>query len=140
MKRRRLAAWRLARSLETLRAQVDAAWPDRSKASDGTIGDAAHARRTSDHNPNARGVVCALDITHDPANGCDAGKIAAALRASRDPRIKYVIWDRKIFNSQLWPWEWRDYRGTNPHTAHVHISVRDDVSDDVPWNINKKED
>ncbi len=134
--------WRLAPSLETLRAQIDAAWPKRNKASDGTIGDAAHAKRKdkSDHNPNARGVVCALDITHDPASGCDAGKIAAALRASRDPRIKYVIWNRKIFNSQLWPWEWRDYHGENPHTKHVHISVRDDVADDVQWNINKKED
>ena len=58
-------AWRLARSLETLRAQINALSPNRSKASDGTIGDAAHSARTSDHNPDGGGVVRALDLTHD---------------------------------------------------------------------------
>ena len=74
-------SYRIAKSLGLLAATVNAAAPNRSKASDGWIGDASHAARKSDHNPNRTpgdgipdGVVCALDITHDPANGCDAGE------------------------------------------------------------------
>lgn len=43
--------WRLARGLEHLRAQVNTKWSNRSKDSDGSIGDEAHASRSSDHNP-----------------------------------------------------------------------------------------
>jgi hypothetical protein len=128
--------WRLAQSLATLLTQVNVMAPKRNTASDGTIGDLAHASRASDHNPNARGVVTALDITHDPKRGCDAGVIAEGLRASRNPRIKYVIWNRRIFSSTVSPWRWRSYSGANPHTRHVHISVNDDVSDDYPWKIS----
>ena len=32
-------AWRVGASLLTLRDQVNAAWPNRSRASDGTIGE-----------------------------------------------------------------------------------------------------
>jgi DNA/RNA endonuclease G (NUC1) len=126
-----LPAWRVARSLLALRRQVDARAPRRSKASDGTIGDAAHAARSSDHNPwvrdGAMGVVTAMDITHDPANGCDAGALADSILASRDARVKYVIWNRRIASSYVTggvaAWTWRPYNGTNPHSKHVHISV-----------------
>lgn len=124
--------WRVAKALETLRAQVNAAAPGRSKASDGTIGDPAHQSRASDHNAwivdAGKGVVTALDITHDPAHGCDAGKIAEALRRSADPRIKYIISNRRIASSaakgQAAAWAWRTYTGTNPHNKHCHVSVQ----------------
>jgi hypothetical protein len=123
-------AWRLAKSLETLRTQVNAKWPGRSKASDGTIGDEAHQERTSDHNPwvkdGTMGVVTGMDITHDPAHGLDSEQLAEALRRSKDPRIKYIISNRKIASSETAPWEWRPYTGKNPHNHHVHISVRPD--------------
>jgi lysozyme family protein len=127
-----ISRWRVAKSLEHLRAQVNAAFPGRSKASDGTIGDAAHASRSSDHNPwvidnTGIGVVTALDLTHDPEH-CDAGKIAEAIRNSQDTRVKYIIWNRKIANSQQLgaaaPWTWRTYTGPNPHNHHCHISVK----------------
>lgn len=126
--------WRVAQSLLTIRNQVNLKAPTRSKASDGTIGDSRHCQRQSDHNPWVRdgaiGVVTAIDITHDAGRGCDANAIAESLRANRDARIKYVIFNRKIFNSSAIgntaPWEWRPYTGENPHTAHVHISVRPD--------------
>ncbi|HEX6903316.1 MAG TPA: DNA/RNA non-specific endonuclease [Thermoanaerobaculia bacterium] len=127
-----VVAWRVAKSLLALRNQVNAKAPRRSKASDGTIGDAAHATRNSDHNPwvrdGAMGVVTAMDITHDPANGCDAGALAEAIRASRDARVKYIIWNRRIASSSVIggvaAWTWRPYTGSNPHSKHVHISVR----------------
>ena len=123
--------WRIARTLLKLRAQVNALAPGRSKASDGAIGDAAHASRASDHNPwvidGANGVVTAIDVTHSPDKGCDADKIAESLRASRDPRIKYMIWNKRIVSSYRQgataAWTWRPYRGRNGHTKHVHVSV-----------------
>ena len=127
-----VTSWRVAKSLLALRRQVDAKAPRRSKASDGTIGDAAHATRSSDHNPwvrdGAMGVVTAMDITHDPANGCDAGALAESIRASRDARVKYIIWNRRIASSSVIggvaAWTWRPYSGSNPHSKHVHISVQ----------------
>lgn len=134
--------WRVAKALETLRAQIDAAHPSRRKDSDGTIGDAAHASRTSDHNPWVQdagvGVVTAMDITHDPAGGVDSYALADLLRQRRDPRIKYVISNRRIFSSQVNAWEWRPYTGINPHDHHVHVSVLSDKAhydDTTAWSI-----
>src|SRR3990167_9467004 len=136
-------SWRVAKSLDKLRKQVNALAPGRSKASDGTIGDLRHAATKSDHNPldhdhnpNTAGVVLALDLTHDPAGGCDAGKIADSLVGSRDDRIAYIIWNKRIISSTVSPWKWRPYNGSNPHTKHVHISVVHDerrFDDDRPW-------
>jgi len=123
-----MAKWRLAKSLETLRSQINAAYPDRSKASDGTVGDTAHSSRESDHNPNDAGVVTAFDCTHDPVGGCNGHNLAAALVASRDERIKYIIFNKQMVSS--YPahgkpaWAWRAYNGANPHKKHVHISVK----------------
>ena len=123
--------WRVAEALKRLRAQVNELAPRRSKTSDGSVGDAAHQSRSSDHNPHIRdagvGVVSAIDITHDPAGGCDAHRIAASLVSNRDARIKYIIWNKRIVAS--YPaggsaaWVWRPYSGRNGHTHHVHISV-----------------
>jgi hypothetical protein len=139
--------WRVAKSLLTLRATVDAAWPRRNKASDGTIGDASHAARDSDHNPWVKdgliGVVTAIDITHDPVSGADANGIVAALVASRDRRIKYIIWNRQIINSSVSPWIWRTYRGRNPHTGHFHVSVSSSKTlfdDTASWSIRPMRD
>jgi hypothetical protein len=124
--------WRVAKSLLALRDQVNRKAPNRKKSHDGTIGDAAHASRASDHNPWVKdggvGVVTAMDITHDPAGGCDAGAIAEAIRGSRDSRVKYIIWNRRISNPLPLdgqpPWAWRPYKGANPHNKHCHISVK----------------
>src|SRR5262245_48269452 len=102
---------RIAKALDILRSQMNAKYPNRSKVSDGWIGDQANAGRTSDHNPNSEGVVTALDITHDPAHGLDTWKLADILRNCKDPRIKYVISNGRIFSSAVSPWQWRPYSG-----------------------------
>lgn len=123
--------WYVAPALETLRRQLNEAYPNRSKASDGGIGDGAHSNRNSDHNPHVRdaqgkGVVTARDFTHDPANGLDCNELARQLIASRDPRIKYIIWNRQICSSYgKEAWQWRPYKGTNAHNHHLHLSVSD---------------
>ncbi|MFA7282825.1 MAG: peptidoglycan-binding domain-containing protein [Sterolibacterium sp.] len=127
---------RLAKALVVLRDQVNALAPKRSKASDGWIGDSKHASRKSEHNPNAAGVVRALDITHDPRNGVDNATLAEALRKSADPRIYYVISNGRIANSGK---PWRKYGGTNGHYQHFHVSVVEDpklYDSAKPWALD----
>jgi hypothetical protein len=79
-----------------------------------------------------------MDVTHDPAHGVSGDDLAAGLVASRDPRIKYVIWNRRICSSEVSPWVWRPYSGANPHDHHVHISVKPEKSlydDESPWKF-----
>ena len=122
--------WRIAKSLETLKRQLNKEYPDRSKRSDGGIGDAQHRSKKSDHNPwvdcpnSGQGVVTARDFTHDPEYGIDCNQLAERLRTSADPRIKYVIWNKRIFSSTNKRWRWRKFHGKNPHTKHLHISVQ----------------
>lgn len=135
-----MATWRVARALDTLLSQLNASAPGRNKASDGSIGDTSHQNRSSDHNPwYGPGIVTARDFTHDPAGGLDCQWLAERLVASRDSRIKYVIWNRRIIDSRQGnrPWQWVAYDGTNPHTKHLHLSVMDASScdDTRTWNL-----
>lgn len=124
--------WRVADSLQKLLDEINTRSPRRSKASDGAIGDAAHATRDSDHNPwvidGASGVVTARDFTDDPEDGFDASSFADWLRArcaaGTENRVKYIISDRRIASSRD-GWAWRKYSGVNAHTKHVHVSVHE---------------
>lgn len=138
------AHWRLAKSLEKLRAQVDAKYPGRNKRSDGDLGDESHALRgnRSDHNAYIMDgdmpIVTAIDITND-ADHCAARAVVDALVASQDPRIKYIIFDNQICSSVVAPWTWRPYTGDNPHQHHFHISVdarKENYDDDArDWQV-----
>ncbi|MFZ1234678.1 MAG: hypothetical protein WAQ53_15555 [Thiofilum sp.] len=134
--------WQSARSLLKLKAQIDELYPSRQRNSDGIIGDSAHCPGSSDHCPNNAGVVTALDITHDPINGCDLNTITEHIINSRDLRIKYIIWNGRICSSTIDPWQWRNYNGQNPHNAHAHFSVmgsRALYDDDSDWVISEPE-
>lgn len=109
--------WRLARSLEVLRDEIRALYPGTTVW---TIGDAAHQKGASDHNPNAAGVVCAIDVLAD--GGLDLGWFAEQVRTSNHPALKYVIYNRRIATRNN-GWRWAAYHGSNPHTTHVHVSV-----------------
>lgn len=108
----------------------------------GTIGDASHSSTTSDHNPDPDGSVDAADpmlgdhYTHDEAQAD-----VDAIYASSDTRVKYLIWNRRIWNPSISN-TWRTYTGTtDPHTGHWHISVLDGHrDDDKPWKIGVKRD
>lgn len=115
------SGWKLAPALVTLMREVDGKWPNRSKASDGSIGDTAHSERTSDHNPRG-GYVRAVDIT---TSGIDRPTLIAA--AIADPRTKYIISQGRIWKNPLLYKNggWQKYTGSNPHDKHTHISVSD---------------
>lgn len=121
--------WRLARALIQMRAEQNALWPNRDRASDGTIGDASHASRESDHNPwvvyRGVGVVRAADTDVDRFPAAAFAELVRKLGAGRDRRLNpdgYVIYNRRIASAQH-GWAWHAYTGTNPHVHHVHVSV-----------------
>lgn len=135
--------WRLCALLHTLRAEIDAGWPGRSTIADGTIGDARHQRTHSDHNPNDAGVVRALDITRDDVHGPHLQLLADWLvnfgrrGSDRMQRGSYVIWHRRIASHSSM-WRWSEYRGSDPHLGHLHISAPvDAVFYDIarPWKL-----
>jgi len=105
------------------REQVDDSFPDRSRISDGWIGDTRHSARASDHNPDADGWVYAIDITADLGVESASFDLADQIRivAKTDKRIKYVIHNGQIASSVL-NYKWRKYTGINPHKKHIHLS------------------
>jgi hypothetical protein len=109
-----------------LREQIDDDYPDRDRKSDGWVADARHlAKGSSDHIPDARGIVRALDIDSDlSGHKEEAYALVEKIRKCAkkgDKRIKYIIYDGKIM-SPILGWKRRTYRGSNPHRSHFHIS------------------
>lgn len=144
--------WRVAHALDVLLVEINAVAPSRSTASDGSIGDSAHATRTSDHNPwvvdhNGVGVVRARDFTHDPDDGLDCNDLAVHLAGllGEHPALRsgaYVIWNRRIISRDRISEGWRAYTGSNPHDKHLHVSVTTDEAgydSAQPWGWNNQE-
>jgi hypothetical protein len=120
--------WKLAPSLVAYVKEADRYYPQRDRSSDGSIGDLAHQARGSDHNP-AGGLVHAVDLDEDLAPGLDLKAFAEKLRRGRDPRVKYVIYEGRMFSSYATvaraAWAWGPYSGTNAHLHHLHLSILD---------------
>jgi hypothetical protein len=114
-----MASWRLAPSLRNLFNEIDAVWPDRKHGLDGSIGDAAHQATQSDHNPDSRGIVHAIDIDN---RGIDPYHVVSQVIQDELP-TSYVVYNRQIWSRtrQFVP---RPYTGDNPHTDHIHVSIR----------------
>lgn len=123
--------WTAAPAVKAALAEATRRWPDRDRSADGTIGDVAHSSRTSDHNPDDRGVVLAFDLTCDLDAGCDAHALVRAAVARRDPRIKYAISQGHIWSKKRADEGWRTYTGSNPHRKHAHVSVDRAFEDDM---------
>ncbi|MFG2165508.1 hypothetical protein [Micromonospora chersina] len=140
--------WRVVRSLDRLNEQIRAAYPRAvPPATDpnswGSLADSLHSS-TSDHYPHfyaalgATAVVCARDFPHAPSCGLDAHALADRLRASRDPRIGYVISNGRITGPSH-GWQWDPYSGSDPHDTHIHVStVHTAAADDTrDWQIGE---
>ena len=109
--------------------QATALWPKRKKLSDGLLPSLAHQRLNpnSDHNSGL-----AVDLTHDPANGVDCKVLFEKLK--EDPRVKYLIFQGKIWSKDKAKSGNRAYTGSNPHNKHLHISINDGMGNDTsPW-------
>jgi hypothetical protein len=122
--------WRPVAGITTLRKQIDRRWPKRDRRSDGVIGNREHASRASDHNPDSRGLVHALDIDADldPKDPGAAQRLAnqivtyAASGIPGSNRIKYVVFNDQIasgtYANSMWKWRGSGYG----HMHHIHVS------------------
>lgn len=112
----------LAKSLVTFRATINEQFPKRDKSSDGWIGDKAHSARVSQHNPDERGCVHAIDVDIDDGdNGRDLRREILATCIGHKA-VWYVISNGVIY-SRTYGWKAQKYNGTNQHTKHVHVSI-----------------
>ena len=116
----------LCKAGQQLREQIDDCYPERDRRSDGWLGDARHSSRTSDHNPDANGVVRAIDIDRDLSGKAKPDvmpTLADQIRVAgkTDKRLAYVIFDGKIASAKSL-WRWRTYKGINQHRHHCHVS------------------
>lgn len=105
----------------------------------GTIGDEAHRKEKSDHNPNLYSRVNAADYMLGKGGFDHAAAERLCADLIKDPRTKYVIYNRRIWESDTR--KWLKHTGSNPHTDHVHHSVHDwaDV-DRTEWNFGMNAD
>ena len=124
----------LVPTLATLRAELNSAFPGRSKSYDGWIGDAAHAKTKSDHNPDAKGRVRAVDLTAEGARGAALAEVAIAALKARGQK-GYVIHQGRIANPSVQGGAWRRYSGSNPHTHHVHVSAHTQLTSTARWGV-----
>jgi hypothetical protein len=120
---------RLCKAGETLRDQINGAFRERDKRSDGWIADQRHiAGGVSDHIPK-NGVVFAIDVDRD-LHGVRkpdtmpylADQLRLLAKSKRDGgRLSYIIFDGHIASSKK-SWSWRKYVGSNQHRTHMHVS------------------
>lgn len=141
-------AFRVANSLLSLVAEINAIFPNRSKATDGSISGYTYGpgqvivnyNNASSHNINSEGVVCAYDITtayqQFDISDHDGQLIAEVIRRRlRDqPRgttayeihhmaPPFVPYAGPWICHGNWDWSWAEYTGIDGHTSHSHVSA-----------------
>lgn len=135
--------------LTSILTEANAIAPHRRTSSDGMLGDAAHRAEVSDHNPDANGVVHAVDISESKPGtpywqpGLDVFDVH---QKQRDIAAQYVA-ATAVDRVRRWPWltpgngymvgfdgsrdvifnpsvslTWRDNGGTS-HNQHGHFSI-----------------
>lgn len=130
--------WVVVPNLQELLEQMNKRFPNRDKASDGSIGDTAHKTGSSSHNADKSGnpewrdgdskdEVRARDFDKDlkDAGGVTMEHVVQLLvklaRAGRLPHLRYVIFNKRIWHKRD-NFVTRTYTGSNPHDKHMHVN------------------
>lgn len=125
--------WHLNGFLTSWRSAVDKRFPQRGKASDGTIGDLRHQEESfSEHNPDADGSVDAWDMdvnvlgSHTESGTPNELALIERLKADFQKQAGAQLWIHagKIANRDVGNWRRRNYVGANKHHKHVHWQSR----------------
>jgi len=131
--------------LTQLRAEFNQQNQGRDKKSDGWIGDVAHQQRISDHNPDSKGRVKAIDIDATGPwprkNGLFSYFEFLRIRhhTGREDRLQYLILNERTCSWNT-GWEWVPYTGDDPHIEHGHASARHDNyrgNDASAWQLGE---
>jgi hypothetical protein len=129
--------WTLTQGLQNLRTQINTAFPNRDKISDGTIGDTLHKLHPSGHNPDDtpgskpswdgdpdnNPEVRAWDMDSDlNFPGVSTQDLVDHIRKlpNLETHIRYIIYNHTMYH-YLNNYEPAPYTGTSPHTEHVHF-------------------
>lgn len=118
--------------------EFDLIAPVRDYASDGDIGNAAHMKEVSDHNPDETGKVPIHDADHineihaiDVTNKLNESDLTmekcvqfllGRCRSGAEKRLRYIIYNRRIWSASS-GWVQKTYTGASPHTEHAHFSA-----------------
>lgn len=133
-----MADWALTKGLQNLRSQVNARWPGRDHASDGTISDAAHRSESStghspddtagsnptwDGDPDNIPEVRAFDMDSDLREpGTTAQMVVDHIRAlpGVSSVLRFMIYNHKMYHEQD-GWKPTAYNGASGHEEHIHF-------------------
>lgn len=137
-----MADWILIPCLRALFMEFDRIAPSRNRASDGSIGDAAHQKEVSDHNPDETGSVPIHDADHlNEVHAIDVDNnlresdltmekvvqfLLGRCRSGAEKRLRYIIYNRRIWSASS-GWVQKAYSGPSPHTEHAHFSASYDT-------------
>ncbi|NIL57090.1 peptidoglycan-binding protein [Salinispora arenicola] len=131
-------AWTVVPNLDEARDQLNERFPGRDTRSDGSIGDTAHQRYPSSHNPDRTGRPEYRD--GDQLDEVRARDFDADLRDPHGVTMEQVVqlwvtlaragvlwWVRYIiFNGRIWHrrhgFATHAYTGSNRHTGHCHVT------------------
>lgn len=142
-------SWVKAAWIPPLFSAFNTVAPNRSKASDGTIGDTAHQGSKSGHNPDDTpgskperedsdtiAEVRAADVTEDLRSEITMEMVIQRILVtpSERDRLIYIIFNRRIWQKAN-GWREEHYSGSDPHDTHAHLSGDPASDNDAgPWN------
>lgn len=130
-------AWVLTKGLTTWRNEINSTFPNRDKASDGSVGDLRHQTGSSGHNPDrtgkaeykdgdAKDEVRAIDVDKDFKSKFTAEQLVQWLVTLGRAGKVYLPFRYFIYNGRIWRkstgWKTETYTGPNKHDHHIHFS------------------